>query len=227
MGINLTLPFGATGGTAPYTFSVLGGGIGGTINSSTGLYTSPGITGTDTIKVVDHAGATAQTTITVGNAIELFCDIISNQMSLSQGQVYLWNQKINIPIDSRLYIAVGILSCKPFGNSNTLDTNGNSILSVNMQAMLSLDILSRGPDARDRKEEIILALQSNYAQSQQELNSFYIGKLSTNFVNLSEIDGAAIPYRFNLSIPIQYFITKTQAIQYYNTFPTSQVVTNS
>ncbi len=227
MATNLTLPFGGAGGTEPYVYSVLAGGIGGTIDSSTGLYTSPNVTGVDTVRVVDALGSVAQSQIMVGNPLELFCDVIENELGLSQGQVYLWNQKINIPTDSRLYIAVGILSCKPFGNSNTLDENGDSIRSVNMQALLSVDILSRGSEARDRKEEVVLALISNYSQSQQELNSFYIGTLPIGFTNLSEVDGAAIPYRFNISVPIQYFVSKTSAVPYYDTFEDPEISTNS
>lgn len=226
MATNLTCPFSGIGGTEPYVYSVVPGGAGGTINSSTGIYTSPSGTGIDTILVTDALLATAETTILVATPLELFCDIIETEMGLSQGQVYLWDQKLNIPKDSRLYIAVGILSCKPFGNSNTLNSNGDSVQSVNMSAMLSIDILSRSKDARNRKEEIILALGSDYAERQQELNSFYVSRLTNNFVNLSEEDGAAIPYRFNITATIQYFVSKTSAVSYYDTFSTSQVNTN-
>lgn len=217
------------GGTAPYTYSVIGGGAGGTINSS-GFYTAPSnVTQSeyDTIQVVDSLLSSAEVQILIGSPLDLFCDIIQTYMGLSQGQVYLWDQKINIPTDSRLYIAISILSCKPFGNSNKMDSNGNAVQSVNMQVRLGIDILSRGPDARDKKEQIILALQSPYAEQQQNFNSFYIGKISTDFVNISEIDGAAIPYRFNISVMMQYFVTNIAAAPYYNTFPTTQVVTNS
>ena len=223
----LTTPFQGSGGTAPYTYSVLAGGPGGSISSS-GIYTSPNTTGVDTVEVTDSLSATATAQILIGNPLELFCDIISNQMGLSQGQAYLWDQKILIPTDSRLYVAVGVISCKPFANSNTIDpTTGNSLQSVNMQAFLSVDRLSRGPDARDRKEQVILALESQYARSQQELNSFYVGKISSGFVNLSTIDGAAIPYRFNISVQIQYFVSSASAQQYFNTFSNASIYTNS
>lgn len=47
-----TFQFSATGGSGPYTFSIVAGGI-GSINSSTGLYTAPATSGTAIIKVVD------------------------------------------------------------------------------------------------------------------------------------------------------------------------------
>lgn len=231
--VSTPTPFGVIGGVPPYTFSVLPGGAGGSI-ASDGLYTAPSSLGqgvteeTDTVQVVDSNGLKAQQKILVGTPLALLCDVIKREMNLVRGQVYMWDQKIKIPEDSKLYVAVGIVSCKPFGNGNKQNTDGvTTTQSVNMQVLASLDILSRGPAARDRKEEVIMAIQSNYAQQQQALNSFYIAPISTGFVNLSEVDGAAIPYRFNISVAMQYFISKTRNIDYYDSFEQAHIVTNS
>jgi hypothetical protein len=225
------LPFSATGGTTPYTWSVITGGAGGTINSSTGLYTAPSFpnTGLDTVQVTDSASNIATVQVSVCTPMELVCDIIQNQLGLSSGQVYLYNQKIDIPIDSQLYIAVGQLSCKPFSNNNSYAVvNGSysQVQSTNYQALISIDILSRGPIARDQMELVTLALGSNYAESQMELNSFNIALLPTSFVNLSEVDGAAIPYRFNISAQLQYFISKTAPVSYFDSFQNPEVIPN-
>lgn len=225
---NTPVPFGASGGTPPYAFNIFQGGAGGSINPSTGLYQAPPNFGIDNVQVTDSLGATSTVKIQIDSAIQLVCDVIQNQLNLQQGQVYLYNQKINIPTDSRLYVAVGIISCKPFSNTNKYDgsgSNSNAVQSTNFQALLSIDILSRGLDALNRKEEIIMALMSNYAESQQEINGFYIGKISSGFVNLSDIDGAAIPYRFNISVNIQYQITKTVGVAYFDTFTMPPSVT--
>lgn len=229
MARNLTLPFSGSGGTAPYVYSVVGGGAGGSINSSTGLYTSPNVTGSDTIRVTDALSATATAPISIFGPIELVCDIIQNGLDLDNGQVYEWDQKINIPIDEKLYIAVGILACKPFGNTIEYDgdvSGFDAVQSTNFQATLSINIFSRGKEARDRKEEVIMALNSDYSEQQQELNSFRLFPISTDFVNISNVDGAAIPYAFNISVNIQYFVTKTNAISYYDIFAPAAVVTN-
>lgn len=226
-GLNTFAPFQAIGGTSPYVYSVVAGGVGGTINSSTGLYSAPGVTGQDTILVTDAVSNTAQASITVLTPLELVCDIIQNQMGLASDQVYLWDQKIIIPKDSRLYVVVGVISCKPFGNTISLNTAGSGVVgiqSVNMQATLSIDIFSRGPQARDRKEEILMAVESQYSENQQTANSFRVYPISTGFANLSDLDGSAIPYRFNISANIQYFTSKSMQVPYYDTFPTPQIV---
>ena len=217
--------FTAQGGVAPYVYSVEPGGAGGSINASTGSYTSPITTGVDTIKVVDANLDEATLDITVGTALELFCDIIKTEMDLDDDQIYLWDQKVNIPKDFRLYVIVGILSKKPFGNNNRFQSAGTSLQSINMQATLSVEMLSRSFQAADRGEELVMSFMSDYAQSQQEINSFYVAPLTSSWVNLSDIDGAAIPYRFNLSVNIQYFVKKTKAVPYYNNFEDVEVTT--
>jgi hypothetical protein len=215
---NLQASFGASGGTPPYVFSVEPGGAGGTIDPSTGIYTAPAVTGVDTVEVTDATTATAAAIIGVCNPLELFCDIIANQMGLAQGQVYLWDQKITPPTDSRLYVAVGVVNIKPYGTSRSQNLDGSVTQQINFAGPVSIDIFSRGPDARDRKEEIILALNSIYSESQCEVNSLYIAPISSNFANLSELDGPAIPYRFNISVVIKYVSTKTVMVPYFNTF---------
>lgn len=232
----ITSSFLATGGTSPYVYSVKLGGAGGAINSSTGLYTAPGSVQSapamlyDTVQVTDTSGSVAYAQILVGSPLLLFCDIIQQGMGLANGRVYLWDQKIFQPDDYDPYIAVSVLSCKPFGNINQPDSSGSGLISqqwVSMYALLSVDILSRGPAARDRKEEIILALNSNYSQAQQEANSFYIGGIPPGgqFVNISNIDGAAIPYRFNISVAMQYVFVKPVSVPYLSTFSPVSVIT--
>lgn len=229
MAPGLSTSFQASGGVEPYIYTVQSAGAGGVINSSTGIYTAPPAMNsnpkrtTDVIRATDDMGNFTTLPILITNPLGLFCDVIQKEMELDAGRVYLWDQKLNQPNDSGLYIAVGVISCKPFANTISYDGSGgglDAIQSVNMLATLSIDAISRGPEARDRKEEIILALNSVYAQSQQELNSFYIGKLPPGgqFVNLSQVDGAAIPYRFNISINMQYFVSKLKPATYFDDF---------
>ena len=226
--------FTASGGTAPYTYALLPGGAGGSIDPSSGIYTGPNAVASDPRQLYDIAqatdadGQTAQARILVGNVEMLFCEILQNQLNLAQGRVYLWNQKILQPTDSGIYIAVSVMNPKPFGSSNYVNSSGNEVQTVSMGATFDIDAISRGPEARDRKEEIVLAMASIYSRQQQQANSFYIARLPhhAGFINLSEVDGAAIPYRYRISISVMYKITKIISTEFYDSFQIPTVSVN-
>ncbi|MCY7346297.1 MAG: LamG domain-containing protein, partial [Pyrinomonadaceae bacterium] len=61
-----TINFTASGGTAPYTFTLFTNNSGGSINPTTGVYSAGTIGGTtDTIRLTDASGATADAIVTV------------------------------------------------------------------------------------------------------------------------------------------------------------------
>lgn len=236
LAVKNTASFLASGGTGPYTFTVAPGGAGGTIGSLTGLYIAPTTLNDDpsklfdTIEVVDSLADTGSAQIMVGDALLLFCEILERSLGLAQGRVFLWNQKIFKPTDDGLFIVVSVPVCKPFGNTIRPSSAGWSASDqhANMLAQLDLDIISRGPAARTRKEEVMLALNSIYSQAQQEANSFSIGRIpaGARFNNLSDIDGAAIPYRYRISVNMQYTVSLQKSVDYYDTFESVEILTN-
>ena len=216
--------FGRTTGVGPYTYSVALGGAGGAIDSN-GTYTAPNAEGIDTIIIRDSLNTTEQSTIKVLGPVELVLDIIQTEMGLSQGRVILWNQKIELPKDDDLFIAVSQQTVKLFSNTNEF-VGTNFIQSVNVMSTLSVDLLSRNLSAKNRKEELIMALNSQYAQNQQSANGFHIGRVPAQFNNVSNEDGASMLYRYNISINIQYAVTKTKAAKFFDSFE-HEVITNN
>jgi hypothetical protein len=233
----ITASFLGSGGVEPYLYSVQPGGAGGSINASSGVYTAPTTAPTDpslifdTIEVEDYDGVTATAQIMVGSPLLLFCEIIQRELGLENGRVYLWDQKIMQPTDSGLYVAVSMPHCKPFGNVNRSTSSSDegpleSQQYISMLAVLDIDIISRSTLALTRKEEVLLALNSDYARRQGDANSFSIGRLpaGAHFLNLSNVDGAAIPYRYRISVNMQYAYFKTAETSYFNDFEVSEEI---
>ena len=231
---NIASSFQAAGGTPPYSYLVRPNGAGGVIDSASGIYTAPAQVGTspqtlyDVVQATDSVGSIAIAKILVGTPLFLLCDIIQTYLGLQPGRVYLWDQKIMQPVDSGLYVAVSVPNCRPFGNNVSYDSDGNATNTVNMLATIDLDIISRGPAARDQKEQVLMAILSTYSQQQQEANSFFIGRLpaGARFTNLSAIDGTAIPYRYKISFNMQYAATSQQAVSYFDQFVYPSVYTD-
>ena len=226
---SLSIPFKGVGGVEPYVYSVDAGGVGGTIDSASGLYTSPSSgLGVDVVRVIDSDGASFTRVIFVGGYLELFCEIIRRELNLADDQVYIYNQKIKPPKDSRMYVAVGVLSSKPFGVTKRLRTVAGleEVQAINVFDTISIDIMSRSTEALERKHEIVMAFTSNYSQVQQETNSFLIARLASSITNLSEEESAAIPYRFNISVNMQYSLKKEKEISYFDSFEDPSIITD-
>ena len=217
VGLGNTASFLATGGTAPYAYVVLPNGQGGTIDGATGLYSSPPYSSynpspsnaTDTIQVIDSTGATATATILVGPPMILFLDILSTVLQLPAGRCLLYDTKGFQPTDAGLYIVVGMGHPHVFGNNKKYDsTTDTYVNSVNVVATLDLHVISVDTSALWQKELVLAALMSPYSISQQEANAFSIGRvpLAGQFNDLSEVDGPAIPYHFQISINLTYAV---------------------
>lgn len=231
MGKGISSSYQGAGGVPPYTYTVIPDAdfpSGGSINAN-GLYVAGPQEGIDVIRVTDSTSAFAEQTVHVLNPLELFADIVAKEMGLAEDQVYIYNQKIKPITDDRLYIAIGIAFDKHFGNSTKAEPTADGMVvvqSTNVQSNLSIDILSRGDDARNRRYEIVLALNSIYSQTQQELNSFKVGVVPQNFNNLSREEGAAIPFRFNINVFVQYFVKKVKPVAYYDVFQGVNTIIN-
>jgi len=227
----LTSSFLGVSGVEPYTYSVKPGGAGGSIDSN-GVYTAPD-SPTDSFDIIevtdsDLVPVVAEASINILTPHQLVLDIVKKELGLADDQLFLWNQKVNVPNDKRLYIDLAVVSTKILGNTKSYSTDGiKQIQSTNIYDMITLGITSKDVDALERRIEVLQALKSDYAQSQQEANSFSISNVSSSFVNLSRQEGNALLYAFGLSLTLSYFKKKITNINYYDTFQNTEVTTNS
>jgi len=225
--VGMKIPFSTVAGTPPYTYSVLPDGAGGSIDAN-GLYTAPQTIGVDVIQSEDSLGEKVTTEVCIGTPLHLVCDIVSKFLNLGSDQVYIMNQKISPPDDERLYVCISVLTGRAFGSSNKPKPGAglDEELSVNVFAPLDITIYSRTIEALLRKEEVVMALNSNYARSQMELNSFVVASVPGPIVPLNYPDGAAINFMFNISANIQYMATKVRPTPYFDDFQGSAIETN-
>jgi hypothetical protein len=230
---NLTASFLAAGGTAPYVYSVQGGGAGGSINAVTGIYTAPATVNLppnsqiDTILVTDDNGDTATATIMVGSALDMLLDVIQKFMGLDNEHIYYYNQKGFQPENDSLYIVLKIVNLKPYSNRRfPAGVNGGGEVSgqtVNTAALIDVNIFSRSMEAVYRQEEVLMALKSFYSQNQQVANSFKLPSIPNGFVDISEQDGAAILFRFVCSISVLYSKSLKQDVDYFDGVLTPEI----
>jgi plastocyanin len=85
--------FSATGGIPPYSYSVVAGGAGGTVNSVSGLYTAPGVEGSDAVRVTDAASHRSDAQVTVYYPLT----IVPTDATVQQGDTYSFDASGGFP----------------------------------------------------------------------------------------------------------------------------------
>lgn len=210
----------ALGGVPPYTFTLVGSGDGGSI--ANGFYIAPfsAAQGLQEVQVQDNSGATATKAIYISDHLQLIAAIIREEMALSADQVFLYNEKYTIPKDSRIYVVIGYQGIKTIGNNERFN-DGFSAQYISSQAQISIDIMSKSFDVLARKDEVILALNSQLSKTVQYVNGFKIASVPVSMNDVSGIDGTLIPYRFNATINIHYTKSKVQEVGFFDTFRTT------
>jgi hypothetical protein len=101
LGTGQTVAFSAGGGVVPYAYSVLDGGVGGSIDAA-GLYTAPASAGTDTVRVTDWTTLTSDATVTVYFPLT----IVPTGVAVQPGETYTFSASGGVPPYS-YYVAPG------------------------------------------------------------------------------------------------------------------------
>jgi len=144
------------------------------------------------------------------------CSIIQTYMELAPGSVYLRNEKINQTKMQDFNITVGFMGQKQIG-STTRCVDGIEEVALTMTGSVVIEIYGRTFLVVERKEEILMALCSSLSKETQTAKGFLIAQIPSSFNDISQIDGAAIPYRFQATFNVQFIKTKQKSVDYYTT----------
>lgn len=159
--------------------------------------------------------------------IKHICDILKHELSLTNEQIWIYNQKRDIPNDFGTYIVVDYVGQKVIGNSRREVATEQGLIeyqSVHSLANISVNLFSRDPLVRNTKDLVLMALNSTFAQQIQEKYSFQIGRNSFQVTNTSEVEGVAELNRYSISFNVTYMSETSKVIEYFDTF-TKEVIT--
>jgi hypothetical protein len=117
---------------------------------------------------------------------------------------------------------VSTRSGKPLSNIRKFDSLTNEeVQTVTTFDFFDIDITSKDRTAIDRKEEVLMALNSSYSEDLQSLNNIKIFKLGA-IQDLSFIEAASALKRFRISGIVSNIKTKRTAVNYYDKFRNTQ-----
>ncbi len=153
---------------------------------------------------------------------KVLADIIKTEMSIPNERIMIYNQKWNLPNDKDIFIYLGYVSENIIMNKTAYeDREGDGFYEVqtlSVSQVISINIFSRDDTARTRKEEILMALKSTYAQQKSEEQSIKIARIPTTFTDLSNLEASAMLNRYNINIQVFSSFTKEKTVEYYDKF---------
>lgn len=153
-------------------------------------------------------------------------DIIRKEMDLDQQHIWIQSQNRKIPPNSNdLYVVVGVVDFLPISSKSYFKEieGSGEVANIERQilygrANVQIDIFSRSNEARMRRGEILMALNSFYSKEVQDSNHFRIFELPSTFLNLSGLAGGSDINRFTMRFYAMIAETKEKSSDYYEVF---------
>lgn len=152
--------------------------------------------------------------------IEILRKIIISQVELGDDRVMIYNGKYKIPADDKLFVYLEYKNGRIISNRiNEFIDDGifKSNQDLNVKESIAVGIFSRNLDALTAKEAIVMSLFSQYSQKIQEANSFKIFPYAP-IDNLSELEGDAQLYRFEISVILFSWYKNITPVDYFNIY---------
>jgi hypothetical protein len=154
------------------------------------------------------------------STLTIICDIVKQYLELCDDQIWIYNQKKNIPTDSRLYVVVSYGGATPY--ANTKRHGGADGLKAehaqHVQESIKIDLLSASTAAVDRVCEVLGALLSDYSQSIQERYGLQIAAKPSQIQDTSAAEVTRNLFRTTIDVKVLRAYTQLKSVAYYDQF---------
>ncbi len=157
-------------------------------------------------------------------SMDLLRLILVNQMDLGKERVNVYDEKWKIPPDEELFIVLEYRSGKCIANRNTfVGEDETEVQDVNMLEHITVGVFSRNRSATQRKEEVLMAILSSFAQGLQEKYAFKIARIGP-IDDLSALEGTAMLKRYDIDLSVFAWYTKTINPDYFTSYRLKVIV---
>lgn len=156
----------------------------------------------------------------MNSTLDVIKQILDEQMNMAIGRVFAYNSNVDLPKDSDLFIPLFYSERKPVANNSKMVTTATGVeehQSINMVEDVVISLMSRGTSARDRVQEVFLALNSYFSRNLQAKNKLHISSIGEAY-DASFLEATSMFNRFDIKIRVFRSYDKINTVDYYNTF---------
>lgn len=153
--------------------------------------------------------------------VSIVREIIQDQLSLTDEQIWIYNQRVKIPDTKGLFISIARLGSKVYANNssytgNTEDLTENQYVS-NLET-ITIDLISQDTAALEYYPDVLMSLRSTKAQQMAENNGMRFDSIPFSTADLSTQEGSSMVYRINITFPVYRTYYTSRTIDYYDSF---------
>ena len=146
-------------------------------------------------------------------SMDLIRLILINQMRMAQDRVNIYDNKWIMPNTDDMFVTIEYRNGKTIGNNREFINQASfnepiEIQTVNMFEKIVVGVFSRSNEAQYRKEEVLMAIESSYAELFQESCGFKIGHNPT-IEDLSALEASAMLLRYDIELNIWAWYQRT------------------
>lgn len=155
------------------------------------------------------------------DVLKTVCDILKVGMNLQDDQIWIYNQKVDIPNDKRLYVVVSLKSETVIGNNieeKSVSSREDEVVWSNVVSDIGIELFSYNVNALNRRYDVLSSMRSTYSvQKQEELNC-NIGRRPIAFFDSSFLAPSAKLYSFYFMYRLTHVENSARPIEYYDDF---------
>lgn len=154
----------------------------------------------------------------------LIADIVQNFMAIPAGRVVIFDENYEPPKDSGLYAVILTTGNPSIGINQWFDSNTNeSVTESSVTQEITIRLTSKDRSVLTRKEEVFMALASDYSIQKQESEKCKITRKGEP-IDLSFIEASRALKRFDFQCTVFYLKVIRKPANYFNVFKqTSEV----
>lgn len=160
---------------------------------------------------------------------QIFVDIFRDQLQdfVEKDNIYIQDQEKQIPNDKKIRVAVRNVDSRVVSNNTKTQCDENGVFQEVQESTvrenIQVDVFGRNSDVLFIRSRVHMALNSLFAQQQQELYNFKVYKIPSTFVNASNVEGGSQMLRFTIVVPTMVWYrltTDNPGAGYFDKFPT-------
>lgn len=149
------------------------------------------------------------------NTLQVLADIIKKSVGLTDDQIWIYNQRHNIPSTSGLFVVISRVALKIYGN-NSVQSGDTLSTGQWCQESLAINLLSKNLEAVERVPEVLGALVSPLSVFVQQQTGISIAKVPQSVVDTSSLEGAGMLFRTTITLQVLSAYEQTSGATFFD-----------